>query len=146
MEYEIYDKKEEVPLPVKDLAPRVSHEIAHYHGSCVRKLFFFAAVLMLVSLPFFRNDMAVPVIFSVLAILAVTFAAGYTNPKTKWILIFNTIVAAVGLVVFGMQAILGYSLQRDALFFVNLILALDFLFAFYYSVKTVRGHHLRCEE
>ena len=89
---------------------------------------------MLVTLPLFRSQLAVPVPLSIIAILAVTFAAGYTNPRTKWIIVFDVVSASLGLVIFGFQSIVGYGGMRDLLFFTNQILGLIFLFAFSFGV------------
>ena len=138
VEYETYDENKWT------LGSRHRDEIPHYFGHTIRRFFFFVAFVMLATLPFFKNELAIPVTFSVFAIIAVTFAAGYTNPHSRWILFFDVLVAGFGLLVFGFHSIAGYSTYgmqgvREVLFYTNQVLALSFLAAFYFSVKSLRG-------
>jgi hypothetical protein len=138
VEYEMYDKNKWT------FSSKHKNEVPHYFGHTIRRFFFFIAFVMLATLPFFKNEMAIPVAVSVFAIIAVTFAAGYTNPHARWILVFDVVVATLGLLVFGFHSILGYSeygMQgiREVLFYTNQVLALSFLAAFYFSVKSLRG-------
>ena len=138
VEYETYDEHKWT------LGSRHGDKTPHYFGHTIRRFFFFGAFVMLATLPFFKNELAIPVGFSIFAIIAVTFAAGYTSPHSRWILIFDVIVAAFGLLVFGFHSITGYSTNgmqgvREVLFYTNQVLALSFLAAFYFSVKSVRG-------
>ena len=138
VEYETYDENKWT------FGSKHKDEVPHYFGHTIRRFFFFIAFVMLATLPFFKNEMAIPIAFSVFAIIAVTFAAGYTNPHSRWILIFDVAVAAFGLLVFGIHSITGYSTYgmegvREVLFYTNQVLALSFLAAFYFSVKSLRG-------
>jgi hypothetical protein len=145
MEYEIYDEKEKK----RSLFSHPAHQegVPHYYGHTVRRAFFFAALVMLTTLPFFKNEMAIPVGYSVLSLVVMMFAAGYTNPKMRWTLLLDTVIGGIGLAVFGFQSILAYSTQasgvREYLFYTNQLLAIAFLVGFYYSVKSVRGFVLR---
>lgn len=138
VEYETYDKNK------WSFSSKHKNGVPHYFGHTIRRFFFFVAFVMLATLPFFKNELAIPIAYSVVAIIAVTFAAGYTNPHSRWILIFDVVVAGFGLLVFGFHSITGYSnygMQgvREVLFYTNQVLALSFLAAFYFSVKSLRG-------
>jgi len=138
VEYEIYDKNKWT------FHSKHREDVPHYFGHTIRRFFFFISFVMLMTLPFFKNEMAVPIALSVFAIISVTFAAGYTNPYSRWILVFDVFIAGFGLLIFGSQAIHGYSTYgmqgiREVLFYTNQVLALSFLAAFYFSVKSLRG-------
>lgn len=144
VEYETYDEHKWT------LGSKHKDEVPHYFGHTIRRFFFFIAFVMLATLPFLKGELAVPIVYSVIAIIAVTFAAGYTNPHSRWVLIFDVAVAATGLMVFGFNAISGYSTYgmqglREVLFYTNQVLALSFLAAFYFSVKSLRGYSERRE-
>lgn len=113
----------------------------HYYGDVVRFLFILAAVIMSVALPFLNTNLPVPVIFSILAILCIGALAGFTNPVLKSTAIINSGVSTIGLIVFEYYAVRAYITVSfiNLMFVVNQILALIFLFAFYYSIKTLRA-------
>lgn len=126
------------------IGSRHRDDIPHYFGHTIRRFFFAIAFIMLATLPLFKNELAIPVVYSVFAIIAVTFAAGYTNPHSRGILVFDGVVAVLGLLVFGFSSVTGYSDYgmdsiRQVLFYTNQVVALCFLAAFYFSVKSLRG-------
>ncbi|MEI6345952.1 MAG: hypothetical protein WCO79_01850 [bacterium] len=138
VEYETYEENK------WSLGFKQREDIPHYFGHTIRRFFFASAFTMLATLPFFKNELAIPVGYSVFAIIAVTFAAGYTNPHSRWILMFDSVIAALGLLVFGFHSVTGYSDYgmeglRQILFYTNQVLAMCFLAAFYFSVKSLRG-------
>lgn len=116
-------------------------KIDHYYGDIVRMLFLVSAMIMLIGLPVVSNYIAIPAIISVVGILVLGLAAGLTNPKQTWDAAINVAVAIVGFVVFESYAVSLYQkLGMDNKFFIaNLILGFIFLFAVYFSVKTLRG-------
>ncbi len=117
-------------------------EIPHYHGDVVRILLIIAGLIMLVSLPFFKDLISMPLILSVVAILAIGLLAGLTNPKVIWVIAFDSIASIVGFLVFEYIA-LKYFNEHIFFALVNQILAVIFFIAIYYSTKTLRGFILR---
>lgn len=115
--------------------------LKHYYGDVVRTLFLAAAVIMLLTLPFLDPRLPVPVSLSILAILIIGIIAGVTNPVKKSTAIVNTGISAIALTVFEYYAVKTYLAASfsNLMFFVNQILALIFLFAIYYSTKTLRA-------
>ena len=113
----------------------------HYYGDVVRFLFLAAAVIMLVTLPFLNPNLPVPLIFSILIILSIGLVAGVTNPLQKSTSFITTGISAIALIVFEYYAVTTYinTSYTNILFIVNQILALIFLFALYYSTKTLRA-------
>ncbi len=123
------------PLPLVDLT--------HYYGNRVRQLFFVAAGIMLIGLPFVKSELAVPEFLSIVAVVVLDFLAGLTNPKQVWVNWANTVIAGLALVIFEVFAVRAYG-ARDAYFFaVNQGLALIFLIALYFNTKTLRGMLLK---
>lgn len=117
----------------------------HYYGDLVRFLFLLGAVVMLLTLPILNNLLPVSTFVSIFIILALALFAGFTNPRLKSTAIINTGVAIAGFVVFEYYAVSAYvTFGKFTLFFTtNQILAIIFLIASYYSVKTIRGMLLR---
>ena len=117
----------------------------HYYGDLVRFLFLLGAVIMLLTLPVLNNLLPVPTLVSILIILALALFAGFTNPRLKSTGIINAGVAIAGFIVFEYYAIVAYvTFTKFTLFFAtNQILAIIFLVASYYTVKTLRGMLLR---
>ncbi len=116
----------------------------HYYGDLVRRMFFFGAVIMLVTLPFFRDLVPVHVSISSFMIVALTLIAALTNPVSKEVAWLNVMVSAAAIVVFEYYAVQTLSLgdwdfKLTSFFWTNHVLAVDFVFALYYSAKTLRG-------
>lgn len=119
----------------------------HYYGDMVRALFMLAALVMVLSLPLINNLLPVNTFISILIILGLGFLAGLTNPEQKWTVVLDTIIALVALSIFEYYAIGAFldGSVTDPLFYINQLLAIIFLFALYYSTKSVRGMMLRKE-
>ena len=114
---------------------------SHYYGDLVRKFLLAGAIIMLVTLPILREYISVPLTLSLLAILVIGIAAGLTSPKQLWAVLFNIIIAGGAVLVFeyfAVDAYARYGLQ-SLLFITDQVLALNFLVALYYGVKTARG-------
>lgn len=120
----------------------------HYHGDTVRILFLVAAGIMLVSLPLVQSKVFLPSFLSVVAIVILTLAAGITNPKLVWTAQANCAISVLAFLVFDTEAVLAFRAETfDSIFFgANFILGFIFLFATYYSVKTLRGFMLQSTE
>ncbi len=114
--------------------------LPHYYGDTVRKLFLVAGIIMLVTLPFFSKSLPQPLFISLLAIVVITTFAGFTSPRSFFIVILNALVSLIALLFFEYYAVISASGGIDEpLFLINQILALISFFALYYSLKTVRG-------
>ena len=113
----------------------------HYHGNIVRKLFFAAAVIMLVGLPFFNARLPVHTIVSLAAIIVIGLFAGLTNPVKRWPVFIDTLISIIGTLVFEYYAVAYYQSYGigDPLFWGNQILAIIFVVALYFSTKTLRA-------
>lgn len=115
----------------------------HYYGDIVRVIFVCAGVALII-IPVFLTDVDVSMPLVILSALVLGFLAGITNPRQRWIATANSIVSAVGIILFESAAIGTYqSFGVTFSFLVWQALALAFFFALYFSVKTIRGFLVR---
>lgn len=133
---------------MEDLLDRIRNEkklTRHYYGDLVRILFMTAAIIMIVTLPFLTPDLPIPFLISIFAILIIGILAGITNPLQKWTTITDTIISTIGLLVFEYFAVTTYieKSYTNLFFITNQILAVIFLFALYYTTKTLRAMVLK---
>lgn len=140
----MFDKtdKEELMESIKEeIKPPI-----HYHGDIIRGLFIAATAIMIVSLPFFYKIISMPLPVSLLAIVILATAAGLTTYNQKWTLYIDCLIAIVGFCVFELNAVRMYvDNGKIMLALINQVLALIFLIALYYSVRSLRWsiiHHL----
>ena len=116
--------------------------LRHYYGDVVRALFLVAAVIIFLGIPLTHALPVSTLTFLIVATLITTFFAGLTNPRQYWVALCDAIIAALGCLFFELVAIQTYSAAGTLLnpaFYVLQVLAVNFLIAFYFSVKTVRG-------
>ncbi|KKQ77373.1 MAG: hypothetical protein UT00_C0013G0004 [Parcubacteria group bacterium GW2011_GWA1_38_7] len=117
----------------------------HYYGDLVRFLFMLAAIIMLITLPFLIGKLPVPLYISIMVILAIGVLAGITNPLQKWISILNGLISTAALFIFEFYAVNSFSTSgvKTLYFITNQLLAVVFLFALYYSIKTLRAMFIK---
>jgi hypothetical protein len=111
----------------------------NYYGGIVRKLFLGAAVLMLASLPFFQSLIPFPAWISILGVVILILGAGFLSRSEKWFIVADSVIAGLAVIIFEYYATNAYRSGLIAFFMANQILAIIFLVAFYYSLKTIRG-------
>jgi hypothetical protein len=103
-------------------------------------LFLIGAACMLAGLPVLTGAVNLPTPASVVGILILVLAAGMTNPLQRWDAVVNLFIAITGFVIFETYAVNAYTDGTNIQFFLtNLFLSFVFLFASYFSIKTVRG-------
>jgi hypothetical protein len=113
---------------------------SHYYGDLVRVIFVIGAAFILLGMPRITELLQVSVIFPILAIAILGVAAGITNPVQKFSLKFNVFVSVLFLIIFAYLA--WYSFTNEiggVLELSNQVIALLFLIASYFSVKSLRG-------
>ena len=76
------------------------------------------------------------------ALLSAAFAA-LMNPRDKWVVLGSSIVSGTGLVIYAMWGMYGYKNVEPVAFMLRVLVAIIFLFAFYFSMKTLRAFMLR---
>lgn len=117
------------------------NSMIHYYGDRVRTLFIIGALVMVAGLPFVAEDISLPLIVSITGILVVSVAAGITSPQFVWSSILNIFISLYAVVEFEWYAVHWYNNHSgvDFFFVINQVLAMIFLIALYFSVKTFRG-------
>lgn len=113
--------------------------IPHYYGDVVRALLLGGAALMLIASPLYATSLRTEFPFEVLgAFFAVCFAA-LTNPRSLWVMVGDAVLAGIGALIFSAWGLIGYDTINPVAFVLRLAIAVICLFAFYYSVKTIRA-------
>lgn len=122
--------------------PRIGGRIAHYYGDHTRKMFLAVAVGFLISAPFLTG------VLSTIAPLQILFSplliglSALTNPRNQLIMIGNAALAGVGIVVFELISIALFRQDYVWASIAYAIVALIYVFALYFSLKTLRAMRL----
>jgi hypothetical protein len=122
--------------------------LAHYYGDIVRKLFMAGAVVMIFILPFFSDQLFMPLFVALFFIILMGILAGLTNPFQIRLSAADMIISMIALFSFEYNAVSTYKTYSTdtMLFWTEQILALIFLFALYYATKTLRAMILAKKE
>ncbi len=115
------------------------HDIPHYYGDYVRVLFVTTAVLSAVAIPVLGDILPFGTPVQVLSALLLVLLAGLTHPHSMMLFLYNILVSAIGVVLLESAAISLYRIDSLELFLAREAGALLMLFAFYFSVKTLRA-------
>lgn len=120
----------------------------HYYGDTVRVFFVIGALVMIASLPFVAEYIEIPFLISILGILIVGVAAGITSPVLKWSSVLNVFISFYAVLEFEWYAVNWYmdNGPQNLFFVVNQLLAINFLLALYFSVKTFRGVRMEMKD
>ncbi len=113
--------------------------VPHYYGDYVRILFLSATGLMLLGAPFYADSLRIELPFEIVGALVLAALAALANPHSKTVLAADAIAAGVGMVVYGTWALFSYSESTWVQFILRQGIAIVFLAAFYFSMKTVRA-------
>jgi len=113
--------------------------IPHYYGDYVRQIFVVTGALMLIMAPFLVNRAPALLPFEIGGAIALVVLAALTNPKKVWVLLADSLTAGVGIIVFESLAIAAYASGNWLAFIALEVVTLAFLFALYFSLKTVRA-------
>lgn len=113
--------------------------IPHYYGDYVRQIFMVCGAAMLIFSPFLaRGDFAV-LPFEIGGAIVVAILGALTNPVKQLSLLANSIAAGVGVVVYELLALSEFYNEAYMAFIARETLAVAFLFALYFSLKTLRN-------
>lgn len=120
----------------------------HYHGDAVRRLFLIGALIMAITLPFLSDLVLGDIHFSLFVIIVLGLVAGFIGPKQKWAITVNLLISLLAVAAFEYYAVITYQTfsVNSFFFWVNQILAINFLIALYYNAKTFRGIILNEED
>jgi hypothetical protein len=128
--------REESPY-MPDLAP--GPRIAHYYGDYVRQIFMGSAAMMLVFSPFLSRDFPAALPFEIGGALIIAVLGALTNPARQISMIANAVAAGVGVIVYELLALNAFYAGAMIAFIEREALAIAFLFALYFSLKTFRN-------
>ena len=129
---------------VRGLEPSYAtyNTIPHYYGDVVRGLLLGAAALLLIASPLYADAIRSQFPFLVFGAFCAVTVAAFTDPHKKLSLMADATVAGAGLIVYAGWGLLGYDGVNPTAFVLRLAVAVLFLFAFYFSLKTVRAFAL----
>lgn len=123
-----------LPPPFKFMTP----SIMHYYGDYVRQIFVVTGAAMLLLAPFLINRAPALLPFVIGGAIVLVILAALTNPKKVWVVMADALAAGVGIVVFESLALAAYASGNWMAFIALEVVTIAFLFALYYSLKTVR--------
>jgi hypothetical protein len=113
-------------------------DIPHYYGDHVRQIFVVTGALMLIMAPFLVNRAPALLPFQIGGAIILVILAALTNPKKIWVLMTDSLASGVGVIVFESLAIAAYASGNWLAFIALEVVTIAFLFALYFSLKTVR--------
>jgi hypothetical protein len=116
--------------------------VPHYHGDTVQILFLIGGVVILATLPFFKNLLPIGPGANTVLVVLIILGAAVINPFQKWIVAVNLLIATLAVLLFEYVAIVGYGTDPFLLSAIRQILAVIFLFSLYYSARTLRAMFL----
>ncbi len=115
--------------------------LPHYYGDITRALFVAIGIIMLLGLPKMTQLLQVPAIYPIIAIVLLAMAAGYTSPKKRESLSINIWLSAIGLASFiYISWFMPLQVAVGGWVLLNQIVAILFLAALYFSIKSFRGY------
>ena len=113
--------------------------VPHYHGDTVRILFLIGGVIILATLPFFKNLLQIGTGFLPVFVILLVLGGAIVNPFQRWIVTIDLIISAAAVILFEYAAVIGFGKDIFFLSVVRQVLAIIFLFALYYSGRTLRA-------
>lgn len=117
--------------------------IPHYYGDTVRNLFLVAAAILMASAALDEALFAFYLFLGIFVLLALVILAGLTSPLKRFSILADAILSGALLIFFEYSALIGHTSIAhngvDVAFMLRQILALIFLVALYFSIKTLRG-------
>lgn len=115
------------------------HDIQHYYGDHVRSLLIAVAVLSIVAIPFIGDLLPFGALWQVGAAVILVLVAGLINPHSKLIMLCGAIITGMGVLLLELTVASSYASDSLILLVTREAAALALLFAFYFSVKTLRA-------
>ncbi len=115
----------------------------HYYGDHVRRLFLVAGAIMILSYPFFKELINLPIWTAMFFMLVISVFAALQTPRHRWSALINVGASTVAFCLFAYKASSFYLSARYAegplFFWINQLLAILFFFGIYFSVKSTRA-------
>ncbi|MCR4280867.1 MAG: hypothetical protein NUV88_00855 [Candidatus Kaiserbacteria bacterium] len=116
------------------------HPRVHHHDViAVRQLMLGAAVVMLLTAPFYGDSLLIELPFVLIGAGVLASLSAITRATEKTILTADAVAAGVGMCIYQTWALLGYDQAVSIAFILREILVVLFLFIFYFSVMASRS-------
>ena len=116
--------------------------IPHYYGDSVRQLLVGASTLMIVASPFYSDALGLQFPFIIVGALLSASLAALMNPRDQRVSLGSAVLSGSGLAIYTMWGMAGYDTINPIAFVLRLAIGVVFLFAFYFSMKTLRAFSL----
>ena len=113
--------------------------IPHYYGDYVRQIFMLCGAAMLIFSPFLASSFPASLPFEIGGALVVAILGALTNPARRISMLADAAVAGIGVVTYELLALNAYYAGAMLAFVEREALAIAFLFALYFSLKTIRN-------
>ena len=131
-------------MPPTNIAQRsVGPAVPHYYGDVVRILMLVGAGSALLVIPFSSGFLHDAFIFDIIIGLAIVASAALTNPHSRMLVTSDALLSALAVVFFEMDAFQNYQAGELVTFVFYEGIAILFILAFYFSLKTARAFMLR---
>ena len=114
-------------------------KIPHYYGDVVRMLFVATAIIMLFGAPYYADTLYQELPFIVVGAVILIALGALTSPQSVLAIRLDAVFAGVVAVVFEVWALWGYEAGSSIEFIIRQTPAILSIFAFYYSLKTLRS-------
>lgn len=98
-----------------------------------------AAATLILTAPFIARDLAAELPLYVISAVVLVAAAALTSPWNKTIIMADAALAGAGFVVMELWALGGFAESGPVAFLLRQALAIIFMFAFYFAMKTFRA-------
>ena len=120
----------------------------HYYGDIVRKLFLINSVITFATIPLFSHLLTHSLLIPIIAAVLFGLLAALISPAQKIVIIICMAVSAIATIGFiylaSNSVIYDHADVHQAwLRLIYFFLGIQCFFAFYYSVKTIRGYFLK---
>ena len=130
-------------MPPRNIAQRsIEPTVPHYYGDTARMLMLAGAGFALLVIPFSSGFLHDAFMFDIIIGLAIVASAALTNPHSKLLAVSDALLSGFAVVLFEMDAFQNYQAGELLTFVFYEGIAILFILAFYFSLKTVRAFTL----
>lgn len=121
--------------------PTFNHgpSVPHYYGDYVRQIFMLNAAVMLVVSPFLAPALPEALLFEIGGAVLIAVLGALTNPSRRIFMLANAAAAGIGILTYELLALNSFSDGAMIAFIVREAIAIGFLFALYFSLKSLRN-------
>ncbi len=125
--------------PLEFVKPPSHPHVPHYHGDTIQILFLIGGIIILATLPFFKNLLQIGTGFLPVFVVLLVLGGAIVNPFQRWVVTIDLVISAVAVILFEYAAVVGFGHDNFFLSVTRQVIAIVFLFALYYSGRTLRA-------